>query len=311
LSIHEPGFHVTALDELVFHAVGRPEEQFRDVLWSLKSMGELTDSVTALFDPDAKPRDTGDLGYFLFGSSSLTDLVLDEIHQAPPEHRFRSINWWTADPKILYNILQADGHINPTMIRQQLSKQPGGSLNTLAEMYFFNVPGCPDTMGGLLSKRADFQDWRMLVCWLLRGMESEELSISKSIGWAQLLTPLFAGLEGSVNFWKVSPRLIKQGTYRLQRSLALWLEDLKAAGIDLQKYGQQETRLLREESGGNFAKWNDIGERRGRPRLASFRYGPEPEDWELVWEEVFVEDFVGDFFSFAELPPLIPGAWVD
>jgi hypothetical protein len=297
---------------LALHAVYRPEEGFRDVLWSLKSMGELTDSVTALFDPDAEPRDTGDLGYYLFGSSSLTDLVLDEIRQAPPEHRFRSINWWSADPKLLYNMLQADGHINPNMIRQQLWKQPGGSLNTLAKMYFFNVPCCPDTMGGSLGKRADFQDWRILVCWLLRGMESEELSIPKSSGWRRrLITPLFAGLEGGVDFWKLSPRSIKLAKNRLQQCLVFWLEDLKAVGIDLQKYGQQETRLLREDSGWDFAEWNNSRERRGRPRLASFRYGPEPEDWRLVWEEVFLEDFVGDFFSFAELPPSMPGAWVD
>lgn len=46
-------------------------------------------------------------------------------------------------------------------------------------------------------------------------------------------------------------------------------------------------------------------------RLASFKYGPRPEDWHLIWG-VDSDEFAGEFWDLIENPPLrIPGGWVD
>jgi hypothetical protein len=205
--------------------------------------------------------------------------------------------------------LKADGIYDPSLFRQQLSNRYESSLHDFVVRYFLNVPGRPNNILIWQAEGTVFQDWRNFTRWFLRGIELEELSNVDE--WYRIITPLFAGLQASVLFRRPSPRAVEKAKNRLQQLLLFWFEDVKAAGVDLKKYGRQESRLLHGVSGWDFANWNDTGESESRPRLASFRYGPGPEDWELVWEEVFMEDFVGDFFSFAELPPMMPGAWVD
>ncbi|KAJ0419321.1 hypothetical protein BJY00DRAFT_286287 [Aspergillus carlsbadensis] len=311
LSIDEPDtYGDTALDYLAHPATLEPQEivDMLEVLWLLKSAGELTDAMAELFDLDATHRDYKIIGSLMFCASGIFDLVLEEFRLAPPEIRYNCIQWGLTDLKVLNDVLKADGINDPSIFCQRLSYRYGGSLHGFAGTYFLSIPGCSNNIILWQAKGTVFQDWRNFARWLLSGFELEELS---SLDKWYNITPLFAGLQASTQIWRISPRAMKQAKNRLQQSLLFWVEDLKAAGVDLKKYGQQETRLLREESGWDFAEWNSFLETRGRPKLASFRYGPEPEDWELVWEEVFVEDFVGDFFSFAELPPLMPGAWVD
>jgi hypothetical protein len=249
------------------------------------------------------------LGRLIFCVSSLFELFLKEFRQVPPEIRYISTVWWNTDPKVLSDALKADGIDDPSLFPQQLSNRYESSLHDFVIRYFLNVPGRHNKILIWQGEGTVFQDWRNFTRWFLRGIEQEELSNVDE--WQWIITPLFAGLQASVPFRRLSPRAIKKAKNRLQQLLLFWVEDVKAAEVDLKKYGRQESRLLHGAPGWDFANWNDIVETEGRPRLASFRYGAEPEDWELVWEEVFVEDFVGDFFSSAELPPVMPGAWVD
>ncbi|RYP07837.1 hypothetical protein DL765_008990 [Monosporascus sp. GIB2] len=40
-----------------------------------------------------------------------------------------------------------------------------------------------------------------------------------------------------------------------------------------------------------------------------YKYGPEPEDWDVYWSEP-TDEFAGDFWELVENPPLqVPGAW--
>lgn len=43
--------------------------------------------------------------------------------------------------------------------------------------------------------------------------------------------------------------------------------------------------------------------------LIGFKYGPEPEDWDIYWDEP-TDMFAGEFWELIENPPpQIPGAW--
>jgi hypothetical protein len=218
-----------------------------DVLGLLKSAGELTYVVDALFDPDATTRDYIILGRLLFCVSSLFELFLEEFRQVPPEIRYISTVWWNTDPKVLSDALKADGIDDPSLFRQQLSNRYESSLHDFIIRYFLNVPGRPNKILIWQAEGTVFQDWRNFTRWFLRGIELEELSNVDE--WQWIITPLFAGLQASPPFRRSSPRAIKKAKNRLQQLLLFWVEDVKAAGVDLKKYGRQETRLLHGGSG--------------------------------------------------------------
>ncbi|RYO82477.1 hypothetical protein DL766_006336 [Monosporascus sp. MC13-8B] len=118
--------------------------------------------------------------------------------------------------------------------------------------------------------------------------------------------------------------------YLLSKGLDLWAKDhygiawvgsLKAAGINVTGYGCREMELLRDTSLTRDSipclgyyqecKWDvpDPVWRGVSIRLMGYKYGPEPEDWDVYWSEP-TDEFAGDFWELVENPPLqVPGAW--
>lgn len=100
---------------------------------------------------------------------------------------------------------------------------------------------------------------------------------------------------------------------KTERAVRRWLEDLKESGIDLIEYGKEEKRLLLEEECIRSIRYHFSDSRPADSmlRLATFTYGPNPEDWSFVWE-LESEDLVGDFWEMIENPTLnMVGSWVD
>ncbi|KAL3465555.1 hypothetical protein BJX64DRAFT_252634 [Aspergillus heterothallicus] len=316
LDFHEPeAYGWTALSFIPYaHVHEYNETATVDKFSSLKSTNEFTD---VLFDPDVFFPNKLDLQGLLFSHPSLRNLFDAELRQLPLEQWITFILEPYCDPKIFYDLLQIKGVTDADFVRQQLSSVRQSWLRQLAQVYFANSDGGSCKEYSILRMiNADFQDWRTLTRWLLTGITLGELSSPSK--YIRCSTPLFSGMAGRAWKWTTSPRKIRQFQKRMQQSLGYWLEDLQAAGVNLQGYGQQETRIIGSECMGHapgrslaLSELNlDLG-RQDRPRLTSFHYGPEPKDWELVWEEIFTEDYVGEFFSFAERLPSMPGAWVD
>ncbi|RYP06038.1 hypothetical protein DL764_003401 [Monosporascus ibericus] len=118
--------------------------------------------------------------------------------------------------------------------------------------------------------------------------------------------------------------------YLLGKGLDLWAEDhygiawvgsLKAAGINVTGYGRREMELLRDatltrdfvpcQETYRVGPWRspDPVWRGVSIRLMGYKYGPEPEDWDVYWSEP-TDEFAGDFWELVENPPLqVPGTW--
>jgi hypothetical protein len=102
----------------------------------------------------------------------------------------------------------------------------------------------------------------------------------------------------------------------LQVGVREWVEDIAAAGHDLEAYGKAEMRNFRRQ---DFSQSlveplkGVTGFSDGQYRWKGFKYGPRPQDWDLIWEwDPAVEEFVGDFWEWIENTPLsVPGGWVE
>lgn len=166
-----------------------------------------------------------------------------------------------------------------------------------------------------------FNSWKELARWLLTDIPLEELTEQEyDRSWGLKLTPLIGAIFRHSHFLtrRRPPNVTqKRGYMRLfRRFLTSWLEDVQSAGIDLAAYGKKELELFVRDHQVLALRWCtlDIGPKSdgyplSGPRLVSFTYGPEPEDWELIWDPD-TEEFAGDFWELVEDRPLpVPGAW--
>ncbi|KAL4933389.1 uncharacterized protein BDV17DRAFT_298910 [Aspergillus undulatus] len=284
----------------------------------LRYTDDITDAANTLFNSsrndDYCRKST--LHRFIWSVPGLLDLLLEEFHLAPIESRFESLVWRYVDTKVLLDLIVKEKLTDAENIRQQLYRSSVTSLHGFAKVYFQSVPGGPnieDLFGQRL--RTAFADWRKLARWLFRGISTKDLSRQGNEIW-EATTPLFAGLLDCG--WKVrcSPSEVRQSRGRLNTALAFWLEDLRSAGVDLERYGKREQRKMFLESYMlQTARWkvlacgegNELNEQ--GPILVSIKYGPRPSDWELIWDG-YTETFVGTFFEWVEQRrPLMPGSW--
>ncbi|KAH8590159.1 hypothetical protein B0O99DRAFT_691812 [Bisporella sp. PMI_857] len=133
-------------------------------------------------------------------------------------------------------------------------------------------------------------------------------------------TPLVLVMLGSRWLYCSVTRLIRS----LKLRLRLWLEDLHACGVDLQKYGHAEKEKFTANGlFGNrwFGNRLSIESQRDpnwvmacsnvKVKLIDFDVGLRPEDWVFHWD-MDAERYAHQFWGLIENPQIqIPGSWVD
>ena len=138
-------------------------------------------------------------------------------------------------------------------------------------------------------------------------------------------TTLVAGIQGWVTEVRVEFAASWMATRRwswkrnLRECVKRWLENILEAGHNLKAYGEAEMlEFHHQDLGSPLWAWpprtqDTRGSSEGPYRWKGFKYGPSPEDWDLIWELApAVEEFVADFWAWVENPLLaVPGAWVD
>lgn len=113
------------------------------------------------------------------------------------------------------------------------------------------------------------------------------------------------------------PKLIQ----RCEVSISLWLECLHVAGVDLLRYGREESQRhanvfdIVRDFGLKFSCHGSKGhEWWGIIHLVSFDFGACPSQWKFWWSEIS-DEFAGDFWHMIgeqEISNLkVPGAWVE
>ncbi|KAI1205285.1 uncharacterized protein F4807DRAFT_443459 [Annulohypoxylon truncatum] len=109
---------------------------------------------------------------------------------------------------------------------------------------------------------------------------------------------------------------IRRGQFEniVRTGLRRWLLILKRTGRDLIEYGREETRMLltsRFESRTICYPKYLLGDPSFVYNLISFQFGPNVDDWNILWNEP-TDEFAGDFWNLIEGPIIhIPGAWYD
>jgi len=107
-------------------------------------------------------------------------------------------------------------------------------------------------------------------------------------------------------------------TLKCSELLHFWLKQLKASGVDLIRYGEEENRALESPSARReYTYWDYhkaepwVDDRWLEARLIHFTYGPDPEDWRF-WLAPVMEDYFIEFWEMIDHPErAIPGAWPD
>ncbi|CAM1507443.1 Fc.00g070840.m01.CDS01 [Cosmosporella sp. VM-42] len=201
---------------------------------------------------------------------------------------FRYVDWNYINATMLLQAIEEEG-ICSADFRAQLRRSPNGSTYSFAVNYFWHQA----------ESFPEFHDWRLLARWMLAGVPLE------------VITRKFADTDPTALLYSLcsnGPSTAKS----FSDGARPWLEDLLAAGIDLEAYGERERNAYMRICSGTgtwpFAQPSYHGE---RSWLVSFTYGPRPEHWSYVWDPV-VEEYAGDFWLLVEPPPVkIPGAWVD
>ncbi|WQF81256.1 hypothetical protein CDEST_06270 [Colletotrichum destructivum] len=245
---------------------------------------------------------------------------LGSYYQLPPEKRFCRLDWENVDPRLLLEDLRKGGNLDPAAFRVIFGISWSSSLTRLASAYFRGFTRKLRTKH--TEEEVMFWDsWREIARWSFRGLSVKDLC-RKEEPWFGGLTEATPTISGMLLFDDCTPFLwgIPGSKPRwLSKALLSWLEDAQSSGTDLVEYGRRELELYLADNTLRHQRWfrpdlfvdgrfmrQDLG-----MRLVSFTYGPEPQDWKLIWD-LDAWEYAGDFWEQIENPPLhIPGAWVE
>ena len=268
--------------------------------------------------------------------------VMPDFYHWPLEHRMEKVvlmlsntsSCFPSDHRALVRFLHPDGRCHPEQLRLEIPHTGRTALQEFVRAYFLtereafcqayeSVDYSHDGDASAASDASDdehpYQDFRPQIWDQIRLFIRHIISI---MDVSDLSAPALEGgtlLVHGLAWWKHFP--FGCGRERPSRTwlrwyLRFWLEDLLEAGIDLEAYGKAEVAEFRPSR--MLLSWpprlcGQRGSSKGPYKWKGFRYGPRPEDWDLIWElDPAVEKFVGDFWAWVEDPPLaMPGAWVD
>lgn len=195
--------------------------------------------------------------------------------------------------------------------------------------------------------RRDAEKWKSLCCALIRTSRRGELyyidhfklddimkgySRTRPTEWngsplLSVLQALFLDDFGASSYQPDSNCTMSQPWYHsLLLTVRIWLEQIVTAGVDLEQYGQRESKLLTAQRRVNigcldFVRWTSSWSSQHRAftesslpvRLVDFKYGSLVHEWIFHWE-IDVEELVGEFWHAVELEafyPQPPGSWVE
>ncbi|KAF4953114.1 hypothetical protein FGADI_6264 [Fusarium gaditjirri] len=161
----------------------------------------------------------------------------------------------------------------------------------------------------LLNNEGSFNDWRCLARKMFLEVSPLDI-VHPHDGFFWNLTGIIEAL------WKRQFLLLPFARW-IQNAVTLWLEDLAAAGINLEEYMSLE--LLYSRKFRNNAVYKDTkavmrpGARlpESGPSLVILSVGPRADDWSFSWDPC-VEELSGEFWTTLEDAHIkVPGAWVE
>lgn len=285
-----------------------------------------------------KKDNFGDHARFqLFGNFHGDVLSFDSARrQIWPDEQFYSDSFRNHRIQFAWALALSSNPLAPMFFRRVLS--PDGILRA-HDVYTgrLRLGYCNDTLVHALARgvgstawhdRETSRQWALVAADMLPFVQNYH-ELAPVIQWDGFRTPLFTSLFISLLPWPSTKAHDSNRTMSLVRrfhyvesGMKAWLQVLKDASIDLQKYGERETELFNSEfyernfpmysvSDGDEVYCNNY--MRLDLVLIGFQYGQEVSDWKLWWLE-HTDAYVGDFWGAIEssvesIDQRMPGAW--
>lgn len=209
-----------------------------------------------------------------------------------------SIDWVNVNPGVPLKLIES-GLAETSDFPPDLCCLYSSDSSSLIYQYFHS----------LLNSEEHFHDWRCLARKVFLGVPLQDIVHPHDGG--------FCSLSGIVEaLWARQFRLLPFVRW-IQRAVGLWLEDLAAAGINLEEYMSLELRYSRDCQNNTVYKDTKMEIRPGTrlpesgPSLVVLSVGPRADDWSFSWDPC-VEELSGDFWTaLQDAQVRVPGAWVD
>lgn len=223
-----------------------------------------------------------------------------------PRHVYRllsSFRWSYIRPEIPLEILSRGlavaSDLPPYLCRPKSDGTCNCDEQNLMRQYFHS----------LLNHDGNFNDWRCLTRTTFLGLSVPDIVHPHGGKFWNLTSTLQA-------IWQRRFRLLPFERW-IQKAVRLWLEDLSAAGINLEEYMSLEMLFSRHYQTDPMAEISKVKIKPGvrlpefGPSLVVISAGPRPDDWSFSWDPC-VEELLGEFWAAPEdVEKNIPGAWVD
>jgi len=258
---------------------------------------------------------------------SMVANVFPDFYQWPLEDRTNILNYSLAgfsfDHKAVSRLFRPQGGFHPDDFHHRLRCTGQSIIQWITGQYFRMILGdywwpsdCQPAKGSIDKTSLRFQQIQLLFHDIAAVSEYSNLSaISDGARTALVESIMWPAEQLMLASTRFTGPAYNSKVHRLQRSLLqqivrCWLGDLRAAGKELEAFGQAEHNALLHHQSLGSPSWNS---QRAGYKWKGFTIGPRPEDWTLIWEwDPDVETLVGDFWAWIEDPPLaIPGSWVD
>ncbi|ENH65198.1 hypothetical protein FOC1_g10006051 [Fusarium oxysporum f. sp. cubense race 1] len=214
-----------------------------------------------------------------------------------------SLSWWDVNPAVALELIKSGLAETSDFPPYFCSSRLDGICECYTDNFIYQY------FHALLNNDSSFNDWRCLARKTF--LEVSPLDIVHPHDGA------FSNLTGILEaLWKRQFLLLPFARW-IQNAITLWLEDLAAAGMNLEEYMSLELLYSREFHKNIVCKDTKVEIRPGAhlpesgPSLVILSVGPRADDWSFSWDPC-VEELSGEFWTTLEDAQIkVPGAWVD
>ncbi|KAI1117746.1 hypothetical protein F5Y14DRAFT_439039 [Nemania sp. NC0429] len=265
--------------------------------FSMEELEEICDSSSYTFNLDGKMCTCN------YGLAS-GDILSVVQHLECPQHEATTLvsrlkqlwqwDFYIRDPKVISDILQ-----------------PYWSEDISALCTASMVTGFP--LIHIIAKAMTYPGRRLMTEWaaLAGTVLANTSNIHAPLG-PEIATPLTTLVDKSIN------RRPGGDWGHVHFCLMQWLSKVQSSGYDLEEYGRRENELLTDKDLKvsrycGFSRFHKKEKVRVHHVvcLRGYEYGPEPEDWRILWT-VAEKRYAADFWRLVEDgPQSVPGAWVE